>query len=149
MERWELASWPLTVSEAGLDSLWAALVSYPSLSTHRIDSLDVTGDGVNDVLVTPGCGTAMCVYYTFVREGRDLIYVGHLGTGTSGPFVCEDDSGRVVVTMAYARLYGGHAAVYHVTSDSVQTVAKVPIGPFDPEAPQDVPDDFFTGDCDL
>ena len=90
----------------------------------------------------------MCFYYTFVRDEDGMIYVGDLGTGINGPTVCKDVSGRTVVTMAYARAWGGGAAIYRVTADSIETVARAEIEPFDPEVGQDVPNGFFPEDCD-
>ena len=132
-----------------LDSLWAALIMPPiSVSTHRIDSLDVTGDGAADVLLTLGCGTALCIYDTFVSDGDDVVYVGQIDSGL-GPAVCRDETGRTVVATAWARLYGGGLGLYRVTADSIETVAKAELGPGDSTGRHDFPQDFFPAGCGI
>ena len=131
--------------------MWSALITPAlSVSTHRIDSLDVTGDGAADVLLTLGCGTALCVYDTFVADGDDVVYVGQIENGTSlGPAVCDDGTGRTVVATAWARLYGGGLRLYRVTGDSIQTVAVADVGPVDSTGYHTFPENFFPTGCEI
>ena len=141
---------PLRLSSARLDSLWTSLLESPhSASVQRNDTLDVNGDGTNDVLWTIGCGTAICIYDTFVRDGNAVIYVGQLETGLLGLTVCEDESDRPVVVTAWSRLYGGGASLLRITADSIETISEVYIGPKNTEEGPRFPEGFFPSGCDF